>query len=229
MESRLPAYTPSVGTPRKESANDTVSFAGGMPTDKFVTQRVKAPEVSKAKYSGPSQRYPGIDNVDANVSDEHWQVPRLSSARKPASVYKADPRLQGSPYTKSPMDEGPRFGQPPMTTDSKRVPTVVSLGSRFMNIATENPVKAQARHNLGYRMPKRGYLASFWSLPPSWQRERPSDLPVSGTDEELTLGQLDFVKDRVDQASAKLVSQVKKLRSGPYKGATDKRSWATVE
>ncbi|KAF4711545.1 hypothetical protein FOZ62_013892, partial [Perkinsus olseni] len=181
IESRLPAHTPSVGTPRKGSVNDTVSFAGGMAADRFVTeraQRVKASAVGKTNYTVPTQRRPGFDD---------WQVPRLSSVRDSGPAYKADPRLQGDPYGRTPPYEGPRFGSPPVTVGSKKAPTVVSLGSRLGNVAQENPVKSQARHNLGYRMPTRGYLASFWSLPPSWQRERPSDLPVSGGDEDLTL------------------------------------------
>ncbi|KAF4753489.1 hypothetical protein FOZ62_018229, partial [Perkinsus olseni] len=99
MESRLPAHTPSVGTPRKGSANDTVSFAGGMAADRFVTeraQRVKAPAVGKANYTVPTQRRPGFDD---------WQVPRLSSVRNSGPAYKADPRLQGDPYGRTPPYE----------------------------------------------------------------------------------------------------------------------------
>ncbi|KAF4649402.1 hypothetical protein FOZ61_001378, partial [Perkinsus olseni] len=77
-----------VGTPRKSSANDTASFAGGMAAD--------------------------------------------------------------------------RFGSPLVTVGSKKAPTVVSLGSRLGNVAQENPVKSQARHNLGYRMPTRGNYNAIW-------------------------------------------------------------------
>ncbi|KAF4710668.1 hypothetical protein FOZ63_016611, partial [Perkinsus olseni] len=123
-----------VGTPRKGSVNDTVSFAAGMAADRFVTeraQRVKASAVGKTNYTVPTQRRTGFDD---------WQVPRLSSVRDSGPAYKADPRLQGDPYGRTPPYEGPRFGSPPVTVGSKKAPTVVSLGSRLGNVAQENPV-----------------------------------------------------------------------------------------
>ncbi|EER17034.1 hypothetical protein Pmar_PMAR012762, partial [Perkinsus marinus ATCC 50983] len=93
------------------------------------------------------------------------------------------------------------------------------LSENLKTIAPTNAKKAQIRLNMGYRMPRFGYLKSFWLLPPQWQKERPADLPIGSDDLAINEAQLEFVKHRVTQASEKLVSQIKKLQGGPYQGA----------
>ncbi|KAF4728471.1 hypothetical protein FOZ62_006968, partial [Perkinsus olseni] len=108
-------------------------------------------------------------------------------------------------------------------------PTVVTVASSLKDVATFNEKKARVRINMGYRMPNCGYLESFWLLPPQWQKERPRELPLEGDDSQLSSGLLYFVKRRVDQASAQLVSQIHPLADGPYGGSGDKRGWHAVE
>ncbi|EER01222.1 hypothetical protein Pmar_PMAR002503, partial [Perkinsus marinus ATCC 50983] len=103
------------------------------------------------------------------------------------------------------------------------------LSENLKTIAPTNAKKAQIRLNMGYRMPRYGYLKSFWLLPPQWQKERPADLPIGSDDLAINEAQLEFVKHRVTQASEKLVSQIKKLQGGPYQGASDSRSWHEVQ
>ncbi|KAF4654241.1 hypothetical protein FOL47_010081 [Perkinsus chesapeaki] len=143
----------------------------------------------------------------------------MSKLIEPTMVKMANTPMMGTDKYVTPTKDG--------TGDN--APTVISVSSSLKDVATYNEKKAKVRINMGYRMPVGGYLESFWLLPPQWQKERPDGIPIMGEDSQINSGILKFLKRRVDQAAAQLVSQVHPLKDGPYSGSDDSRSWHTVE
>ncbi|EER04246.1 hypothetical protein Pmar_PMAR021330, partial [Perkinsus marinus ATCC 50983] len=147
-------------------------------------------------YHGNLESFPMTPSVAGQIGEPYGRTPpygeRVTLCRQPDGNFK----MVQEDYPLAFNDGRPRGGDND-SINSRIVSQVESvLSENLKTIAPTNAKKAQIRLNMGYRMPRYGYLKSFWLLPPQWQKERPADLPIGSDDLAINEAQLEFVKHR---------------------------------